>query len=572
VASQAGFTVSRIGVGNFATAVAADPATRQVYVGDASGVTVIDAGTNTVKDTISLGGYVALDLAVDAAAGTIYVAGYDSHGSTSKSAILVIDAATDAVTATIAQPANTIPIGIAVDPLHETVYVTNRYPAGITVLDAATDTISQTINLQPNGAAEGIAVDQATGTAYVTGVVAGSHTWALWSIDGGTDAVTDPVDLGTTSTTAGGGRTVSVNASTGTVYAANADDDLQVIDGTTDTVTGSVAMAPYDVAVDQVTGTIFGIAPTLTLAADDASDAVFSAFQRGGGAAADPGTGTMYIASDGQNVWAVTPSATNTMSPVFTGGAEAIFTAGSAGTYALQASAAPPATFSATGTLPAGLSLSPDGGLSGTPASGAGGTYDIQVTAANGVAPSVTEDFAVEVHEAPAITSPPRATFRTGAHDWFDVTASGSPASTFSENGALPAGVGMSADGQIAGTPQAGTAGRYRITITASNGVGTPATQAFTLTVDQVPRITSPASAAFRAGVKGTFTVTAVGFPAPHLSELFRLPAGLSFKPGPHCTALITGKPARSGTHLIVVIAKNSAGQARQTLLIVVRK
>jgi hypothetical protein len=44
------------------------------------------------------------------------------------------------------------------------------------------------------------------------------------------------------------------------------------------------------------------------------------------------------------------------------------------------------------------------------------------------------------------------------------------------------------------------------------------------------------------------------------------------FKPGPHGTALITGKPARSGRHLIVVIAKNSAGQSGQTLLIVVRK
>ena len=43
----------------------------------------------------------------------------------------------------------------------------------------------------------------------------------------------------------------------------------------------------------------------------------------------------------------------------------------------------------------------------------------------------------------------------------------------------------------LAGTPAAGTGGSYPITITATNGVSPNATQAFTLTVDQAPAITS---------------------------------------------------------------------------------
>ncbi len=40
----------------------------------------------------------------------------------------------------------------------------------------------------------------------------------------------------------------------------------------------------------------------------------------------------------------------------------------------------------------------------------------------------------------------------------------------------------------LAGTPAAGTGGSYPFTITASNGIGTDATQSFTLTVDSPRR------------------------------------------------------------------------------------
>jgi hypothetical protein len=63
----------------------------------------------------------------------------------------------------------------------------------------------------------------------------------------------------------------------------------------------------------------------------------------------------------------------------------------------------------------------------------------------------------------------------------FQATATGYPAPTFTECGTLPKGLSFSA-GQISGTPAAGTAGSYTITLSASNTLGS-VTQKFTLTV-----------------------------------------------------------------------------------------
>lgn len=83
----------------------------------------------------------------------------------------------------------------------------------------------------------------------------------------------------------------------------------------------------------------------------------------------------------------------------------------------------------------------------------------------------------------PAFTSASSATFTELSAGSFAVTASGTPAPTFSETGALPSGVSFTATG-LQGTPADGTAGTYKITLKATNGVSPDAAQAFTLTVN----------------------------------------------------------------------------------------
>ena len=151
------------------------------------------------------------------------------------------------------------------------------------------------------------------------------------------------------------------------------------------------------------------------------------------------------------------------------------------------------------------------------------------------------------------------------------MTASGPPAPTLSEMGALPGGVSFNpATGVFSGTPLTGTAGTYLITFTASNGVGTNATQNFTLTVVQAPAITSASSAAFLVGSTGAFTVTATGVPTPALTETGALPAGISFDPA---TGVLSGTPAAGtgGFYAITFSAINGVSPpATQTFTLAV--
>jgi hypothetical protein len=83
----------------------------------------------------------------------------------------------------------------------------------------------------------------------------------------------------------------------------------------------------------------------------------------------------------------------------------------------------------------------------------------------------------------PTFTSASSVSFTEMQAGSFQVTASGSPAPQISESGFQPQGVTFSG-GVLSGTPAQGTAGTYNeIVFTASNGVGTPATQSFTLSI-----------------------------------------------------------------------------------------
>ena len=93
---------------------------------------------------------------------------------------------------------------------------------------------------------------------------------------------------------------------------------------------------------------------------------------------------------------------------------------------------------------------------------------------------------------APTITSANSASFQVGLNGSFTVTATGSPTPSLSLSGALPAGVTFNpSNGILSGTPAAGTAGLYPVTMTATNSVGT-VTQNFTLTVDPAVESTPP--------------------------------------------------------------------------------
>ncbi len=138
-----------------------------------------------------------------------------------------------------------------------------------------------------------------------------------------------------------------------------------------------------------------------------------------------------------------------------------------------------------------------------------------------------------------AITSAASATFTEGASNTFTPTATGTPTPVITETGSLPAGVTFSG-GVLSGTPT--VTGTFPITFTATNGIESPATQSFTLTVNAAAGLhitttslpTVHLNVAYSAALTVTGATTAVKW-----TTNVKLPKGLKLN---KTTGAISGK------------------------------
>ena len=307
-------------------------------------------------------------------------------------------------------------------------------------------------------------------------------------------------------------------------------------------------------------------------------------------------TGTTYYfqikAVGASTVYSSVLSFTTLAPPAITSASSTTFTVGSAGSFQATATGVPAPTFSNTAfsgctpsTLPTGVSFSTGGLLSGTPPSGSTGSYTVCINATNGVGTTATQTFTLTINQAPAITSASSTTFTVGSAGSFQATATGVPAPTFSNTAfsgctpsTLPTGVSFSTAGLLSGTPPSASGGAYTVCINATNGVGTTATQKFTLTINQAPAITSASSTTFTVGSAGSFQATATGVPAPTFSNTAfsgctpsTLPTGVSFS----TAGLLSGTPpsASGGAYTVCINATNGVGTtATQTFTLTINQ
>jgi hypothetical protein len=255
--------------------------------------------------------------------------------------------------------------------------------------------------------------------------------------------------------------------------------------------------------------------------------------------------------------------ASTAFAPSITSAASTTFQLGSAGSFTVTTTGEPTAAVSESGPLPSGVSFVDNGDgtatLAGTPT--AQGVYPITISATNGVSPDASQSFTLTVDAAPVITSSASTTFTAGTSGSFTVTSTGTPTAALSETGSLPSGVSFvdngGGTGTLSGTPAAGTGGTYPITFGAGNGVGSPASQSFTLTVDQAPAVTSAAAVTFLVGSRGSFTPTATGFPTATITESGPLPGGVSFRHGS-----LSGTPTGTGSFPVTFTASNGVSPA----------
>jgi hypothetical protein len=132
------------------------------------------------------------------------------------------------------------------------------------------------------------------------------------------------------------------------------------------------------------------------------------------------------------------------------------------------------------GPLPRGVGffIQPDGSarLRGTPALGTGGVYYFTLMATNKLG-STTQSFVLTVNEAPSFQVASFWYLNVGAPTTFVVTTLGYPQPTVGALSTLPAGLNSSLgdDGLLvfSGTPLPGSGGKYNLTISATNSIGT---------------------------------------------------------------------------------------------------
>ena len=277
----------------------------------------------------------------------------------------------------------------------------------------------------------------------------------------------------------------------------------------------------------------------------------------------DSSTGTGPYTASG--TYTLTTSApTITVSPSTLSGA----TVGVATSQSVTASGGTaPYTYAITsGALPAGLTLSSAGTLSGTPT--AAGTFSFTVRGTDANAYSGTRSYSLTV-AAPTITvSPTTLTSATvGTATSQSVTASGgtAPYTYAISSGALPAGLSLSSSGTLSGTPTAG--GSFNFTVTAtdsSTGTGPfTGSRAYTLTVGSPTLTITPSSTGGLTGVAGTSysqSFTASGGSSPYVYALTinsgTMPTGLSFNTATHT---LSGTPTTAGTVGFTVTATDSS-------------
>ncbi|MGB8012320.1 MAG: putative Ig domain-containing protein, partial [Terriglobales bacterium] len=235
-------------------------------------------------------------------------------------------------------------------------------------------------------------------------------------------------------------------------------------------------------------------------------------------------------------------------------------------TLTASGGAGAPYTFSATG-LPAGLSISSTGTISGTPT--VSGTFNYTVTITDAAGNVGTVNCSVTVNPPISLTCSGTSTGEVGVpFNSGPITVTGGVAPfTFSiGSGTLPAGLTLNTStGAVTGTPTA--SGTFTIKVTDSLGAtGTGCS----VTIVGVPQVTCSATNTGEVGVpfnSGPITVT--GGTAPYTFSIGSgtLPAGLTLNTS---TGAVTGTPTASGTFTIKVTDANGVVATGTCLITIV--
>jgi len=243
-------------------------------------------------------------------------------------------------------------------------------------------------------------------------------------------------------------------------------------------------------------------------------------------------------------------------------------TVGVSYSQALDGSGTAALTWTTVDALPAGLTLSSGGTVSGTPS--AEGTVVFEVVVSNAYG-SATRDISLTINPvgpvAPSITSAPPGDGTVGVPYSHTFAATGTgPIAYAVTDGALPDGLSLLGD-TISGTPSAASVGVSTFEITASNGTAPDDVRTYSLEVAEAPTITWAGPAGWYVGVAVTDTVTASGTePVTFSVTGGALPDGVSLA----SSGALSGTPTTVETANFTITASNGTGSDSESFSIAV--
>jgi uncharacterized protein YjdB len=218
--------------------------------------------------------------------------------------------------------------------------------------------------------------------------------------------------------------------------------------------------------------------------------------------------------------------------------------------------------------LPAGLTLAPDGTISGTPTEA--GSFEFTVRAEN-AGGSDTKAAAITIApKEPAIMTSRLPDGKAGtaySQKLESIAGSGYGLAWSVESGNVPTGLTLAPDGTISGTPTG--AGSFEFTVRAENASGSD-TKAAAITI--VPKEPAIVTSTLPNGKVGTaysqkFEATAdSGFEPVWLVESGNVPTGLTLA----SSGAISGTPTAAGSFTFTVRAENAGGHDLKTCTILI--
>lgn len=220
----------------------------------------------------------------------------------------------------------------------------------------------------------------------------------------------------------------------------------------------------------------------------------------------------------------------------------------------------------ATGTLPAGLTLSAAGAISGTPTTAGNSSFTAQAKDSGTPQQTVQQAFSVTIYAGLTITttSLPNGTVNS-TYSATLTSAGGTGTATWSvSQGTLPSGLNLSSTGVISGTPATSGLSSFTVSVTDSSSPPQTKTQALSLTISPVLSITTTSLPAGTVGTSYSQNIQTSGgtLPISWSVSAGSLPAGLSISGNSLGVGVLSGIPTTSGSSTFTVTAKDSSTPA----------